>query len=179
MAAVGIWLWIDPPKFGQSLDGCDPMLTVVGAPARFSSSLLRIASLAMYSLVLIPVANLIPPFAFFLGLHILYNWSRERHLSFWMCIDKVLSAISNLLRMALDAILQVLRLRRRPRRPTPDIERQTLNQDANDLISSSTSPRTAFLIVGLVLLVAINLLFIVDIELTLRRNNGDQNGDND
>jgi hypothetical protein len=29
-----------------------------------------------------------------------------------------------------------------------------------------------------VLLVAINILFIVDIELTLRRNKGDQNGDN-
>jgi hypothetical protein len=81
MAAIGIWLWIDPSKFGQSLGtNCDPTLTVVGAPAHFSSKPLRIASLAMYSLVLIPVLNLIPPFAFFLGLHIVYNWSRERHL---------------------------------------------------------------------------------------------------
>ncbi|KAJ7875103.1 hypothetical protein B0H14DRAFT_69509, partial [Mycena olivaceomarginata] len=37
MAAVGIWLWSDPSKFGQPLDaGCDPTLTVVGVPARFS-----------------------------------------------------------------------------------------------------------------------------------------------
>jgi hypothetical protein len=43
---------------------------------------------------------------------------------------------------------------------------------------SDSSPHTAFLIVGLVLLVAINVLFIVDIELTLRRNKGGQNGDN-
>jgi hypothetical protein len=122
MAAVGIWLWINPSQFGQSLHGCDPTLTVVGAPAHFSSKPLRIASLAMYSLVLIPVVNLMPPFAFFLGLHIVYNWSRERHLSFWMCIDKALGAISNVLRMALDAILHVLRL---CRRPISDIERQT------------------------------------------------------
>ncbi|KAJ7759657.1 ankyrin repeat-containing domain protein, partial [Mycena metata] len=178
MAAVGIWLWIDPYKFGQSLDGCDPTLTVVGAPAHFSSKPLRIASLAMYSLVLIPVINLIPPFTFFLGLHITYNQSRERHLSFWMCIDKALGGFSNVLRMALDAILHVLRLRRRP---TSDIERQIVNEDANEPISPSTSnpsPRTAFLIVGLVLLVAINILFIVNIELTLRRNKGEQNNDN-
>jgi hypothetical protein len=54
------------------------------------------------------------------------------------------------------------------------------SKDANGPNSPSTSdpsPRTAFLIVGLALLVAINILFIVDIELTLHRNKGDQNGD--
>jgi hypothetical protein len=35
----------------------------------------------------------------------------------------------------------------------------------------------AFLIVGLVSLVVVNIIFIIDIELTLRRNKGDQNGD--
>ena len=75
MAGIGIWLWSDPSKFGQPLaPGCDPTLTVVGVPARFSSKPLRIVSLTMYSLVLIPGLNLIPPFAFFLFLHISYNW---------------------------------------------------------------------------------------------------------
>jgi hypothetical protein len=111
MATVGIWLWSDPSKFGQPLDAsCDPTLTIVGAHARFSSKPLRIISLMMYSLVLIPGINLIPPFAFFLMLHISYNWSRRRHLSFWTYGHK-----------ALDAILNVLRLRRSP---TSDIERQ-------------------------------------------------------
>jgi hypothetical protein len=110
MAAVGIWLWSDPAKFGQSLGSCDPMLTVIGVPARFSSKPLRIASLTMYSLVLIPGLNLIPPFTFFLMLHISYNWSRARHLWFWTCVDNTLGAISNVLRMALAAILHVLRL---------------------------------------------------------------------
>ncbi|KAJ6535259.1 hypothetical protein DFH09DRAFT_1369652 [Mycena vulgaris] len=172
MAAVGIWLWSDPSKFGQTLrPNCDPTLIVVGAPARFSSKPLRIASLIMYSLVLIPGVNLIPPFAFFLALHISYNWSRGQHLWFWGCVDKALGAISNVLRMAFDAILHVLKL-----------SRQTPIKDANDPNSPSTSdpyPRTAFLIVGLGLLAAINILFIVDIELTLRRNKGDQNGDSE
>jgi hypothetical protein len=48
-------------------------------------------------------------------------------------------------------------------------------------MSNPTSPRcihTAFLIVGLMCLAIINILFIVDIELTLRRNKGNQtNGD--
>jgi hypothetical protein len=56
------------------------------------------------------------------------------------------------------------------------------SKDANGPNSPSTShpsPHTAFLIVGLVLLVAINILFIVDIEFTLLRNKGDQNSDNE
>jgi hypothetical protein len=99
MAAVGIWLWSDPSKFGQPLGAsCDPTLTVVGVPARFSSKALRIASLTMYSIVLIPGLNLIPPFTFFLTLHISYNWCRQ---SFWTWWDKT--------------ILKVFTLRKSPR----------------------------------------------------------------
>ncbi|KAJ7817250.1 hypothetical protein B0H14DRAFT_3474728 [Mycena olivaceomarginata] len=95
MAAVGIWLWSDPSKFGHPLDPhCDPMLTVIGVPARFSSKPLRITSLAMYSLVLIPGLNLISPFAFFLTLHISYNWSREQHKSFWTRWDSILKVLT-------------------------------------------------------------------------------------
>jgi hypothetical protein len=83
MAAVGIWLWSDPSKFGSGIGHCDPVLTVVGTHPRFSSQPLRILSLTMYSLVLIPGLNLIPPFVFFLALHILYNKSWERHSKFW------------------------------------------------------------------------------------------------
>jgi hypothetical protein len=96
MAAVGIWLWSNPSKFGQALDpSCDPTLTVIGVPARFSSVPLRIVSLTMYSIVLIPGLNLIPPFAFFLTLHISYNWSREQHQSFWKLCAKALWSILN------------------------------------------------------------------------------------
>ncbi|KAJ6604099.1 hypothetical protein DFH09DRAFT_1300368 [Mycena vulgaris] len=122
MAAVGIWLWSDPSKFGQPIDCADPTLIVVGVATHFSSKPLRIVSLTMYSLVLVPGLNLIPPFLFFLTLHI-----------------------------------------------SPGAQPQT----------SDSSPHTAFLIVGLVILVAINILFIVDIELTLGRNKVDQNGEDE
>jgi hypothetical protein len=183
MAAVGIWLWSDPSKFGNPLGpSCDPTLTVVGLPARFSSQPLRIASLAMYSLVLIPGLNLIPPFVFFLLLHISYNWSRGRHVWFWRRVDTALDAISK----ASRAILHVLWLSGQ----TSECSNQgdintasvpssgsTATNNLNSRSTSNSSPHTAFLIVGLALLVAINTLFIVDIELTLSRNKGDQNGD--
>ncbi|KAJ7659061.1 hypothetical protein DFH06DRAFT_1326902 [Mycena polygramma] len=253
MAAVGIWLWSDPSKFGQPLRNCDPTLTVVGVPARFSSQPLRIVSLTMYGIVLIPGLNLIPPFVFFLALHILYNWSREQHKSFWTWWDN-----------ALDCILRVVMPTKSSSSPDPEHGTSqpfaaavssgfappktsvsspntapidttayspspsadsraiaqpgisgtfpvllivntvyppsipAVSNDVAQLETSDFSPNTAppiinpavsgavtqpgtrhtaFLIVGLVSLVAINILFIVDIELTLRRNKGDHNGD--
>ena len=115
MAAIGIWLWQDPAGFGKPIDRCTPMLTVFGASVSFNSKPLQILSLIMYAVVLIPGLNLLPPFAFFLFLHISYNH---------VCTK----------------------------------------------ISIHTGVRTAFLHVGLSCLVAINLLFIVDTELTLQRN---------
>ena len=79
MAAIGIWLWHDPAKFGQPIDHCTPMLTVFGASASFNSTPLRIFSLTMYSLLLVPGLNLLPPFTFFLFLHISYNHVRTRN----------------------------------------------------------------------------------------------------
>ncbi|KAJ6557069.1 ankyrin repeat-containing domain protein [Mycena vulgaris] len=94
-------------------------------------------------LVLIPGFNLIPPFLFFLTLHISYNWFRGPHHSFQAWWDKATSRSSS------DG-------------PHPP---------------SESPPRTAFLIVGLGFLVVFNILFIADIERTLRRNKGDGNGD--
>jgi hypothetical protein len=82
MAAIGIWLWLNPVKFGKSII-CDPTLVVFGGSINFSSAALRIFSLTMYFLLLIPGFNLLPPFLFFLTLHICYNWSRKRHQWFW------------------------------------------------------------------------------------------------
>ncbi|KAF7350319.1 Multiple ankyrin repeats single kh domain [Mycena venus] len=128
MAGIGIWLWSAPARFGQPLSpNCDPILAVVGIPVRFSSTPLRILSLAIYFIVLIPGFNLVLPFLFFLALHISYN--------------------------------RVQSFRR-----------------YNDT-RKSPAPYTAFLVVDLACLVAINILFIIDIELTLRRNKGDENGE--
>jgi hypothetical protein len=78
MAAIGIWLWVDPTGFGKPIDPCAPMLTVCGASVSFNSTSLRIFSLTMYAVLLIPGLNVLPPFAFFLFLHISYNYVRTR-----------------------------------------------------------------------------------------------------
>ncbi|KAJ7729982.1 ankyrin repeat-containing domain protein [Mycena metata] len=72
MAGIGIWLWLDHGRFGASIN-CDPSLTVIGWSPHLSSQPLRIVSLTMYFLLLVPGFNLVPPFIFFLALHIGYN----------------------------------------------------------------------------------------------------------
>ncbi|KAJ7742378.1 hypothetical protein B0H14DRAFT_3897754, partial [Mycena olivaceomarginata] len=67
---------------------------------------------------------------------------------------------------------------------TPDTEQteqggpsQRSSAAVDRAVTQPKAPHTSFLIVGLVSLVAINILFIADIELTLRRNKGNQTGD--
>ncbi|KAJ7720937.1 hypothetical protein B0H16DRAFT_1896699 [Mycena metata] len=242
MAAVGIWLWSHPSKFGLSLGSCDPTLTVVGVPAQFSSKPLRIVSLTMYSIVLVPGLNLIPPFTFFLTLHILYNWSRKRHKLFWRWLGNTLDSMRKVVmprksltspdaeqggrsqhsaavssdvaqpetsdsspNTTLPISTTAYNLDTQPGM-APDTEQGGPSQRSSAVISSditqpetsdsssnttlsiirpavfgavtqSGTPHTAFLIVGLMFLVAINILFIIDIELTLRRNKSNQNDD--
>ncbi|KAJ7169003.1 hypothetical protein C8R46DRAFT_243685 [Mycena filopes] len=76
MAAVGLWLWSNPTKFGAPIDGCVLTLTIIGRSVQFSSTPLQGLSLAMYSLLAIPLVNLLPPIVFFLALHIAYNQTR-------------------------------------------------------------------------------------------------------
>ncbi|KAJ7158144.1 hypothetical protein C8R46DRAFT_1003172, partial [Mycena filopes] len=122
MAAVGLWLWSHPAKFGTPIDGCVPTLTIIGHSVPFSSKPLRIFSLAMYSLLAIPLINLLPPIIFFLALHILYSWTGLRGLF-----------------------------------------RQRFEQRSREI-------HNAALVLGLVILLAINLILLVDIEYTIRRN---------
>jgi hypothetical protein len=77
MAGIGIRLWSNPSAFGKPLGSCTPILTIFGASSSFSSRPLRIFSLTMYSILLIPGLNLLPPFAFFLFLHISYTRVRR------------------------------------------------------------------------------------------------------
>src|SRR5712671_450995 len=111
MASIGIWLWSDPSKFGAHIS-CDPTLTIVGGVAPFSSRALRIYSLLMYSLLLIPGVNLVPGFLFFISLHILYNKSRRRHPQFWTLWKMVLDDLQHAplaLRNALRTLRRILK----------------------------------------------------------------------
>ncbi|KAF5363917.1 hypothetical protein D9756_000007 [Leucocoprinus leucothites] len=66
MSAVGIWLWVKPKAFGNS-PPCSLVasLFIVGQRASIGSQGLRKWSLLIYSLLLIPVLNLIIPISFF------------------------------------------------------------------------------------------------------------------
>lgn len=172
MAAIGIWLWIDPHRFGATVP-CDPSLTVVGHSVRFSNSSLRIVSLLVYSLLLLPIINLLPPFYFFLTLHILYNKSRQTHARFWARCQ----LIADYLKVRRDTT---------PSDDTTASDDSTLSDDIApipDTTPSRNGPAriyTAFLIVGVLCLFITNLIFLIDIELTLRRNKPFQSsGEND
>ncbi len=207
MACVGIWLWSNPSNFGAPIS-CYPSLTIVGGAVDFSSLALRIWSLSVYTLLLIPGFNLVPGFLFFLSLHVLYNKSRIRHPQFWTRCQHMLHAVRRTPR-ALRSTLRTVR--RNPDNQAflsdeesqiGDNHRPTLSADpsthlvkpadsevqpGNDhnptpsqaepihlppilSITSSSDIHTTFLVVGLVCLVVINVLFLVDIELTLSRN---------
>jgi hypothetical protein len=163
MSAIGIWLWLNPGNFGTPMP-CNPTLTIFGGPAPFFSHQLQIFSLAMYFLLLIPGINLLPPILFFLALHIAYNWSRER----WGCQR-------NSGRNDPES---------RTDHPHPSTSSSTHpvaspSATENSRRSEQVHTDTNFLVVGLVLLVVINIIFVVDIELTLSCNKRLQsNGDN-
>ncbi|KAJ7259440.1 armadillo-type protein [Mycena rebaudengoi] len=221
MGAIGLWLWSDPSKFGTSIGPCDPSLTVVGGAVRFSSPGLRIFSLAIYSLLVIPGLNLVPPFLFFLAFHITYNRSRKRHPHFWGRLEHFINSISRIsaifhdfhgtAQRAARALRGILRstvtLFRRRRGPFRDSESgpQSADSPSGCSLTPSNTPhyhratqaggdsgetpaqsvlrppvnRTAFLIVGLVSLAVINVILLVDIELTLRRNKRQQSREED
>ncbi|KAJ7060671.1 hypothetical protein C8F01DRAFT_173429 [Mycena amicta] len=138
MATIGLWLWSHPTHFGTNVQ-CDPSLTIIGQGVPFSSRPLRIGSLIMYTLVLLPGLNLLPPFIFFLVLHIGYNKLR-----------RTLTSLS-----------------------TSNKGKATSNQ------GQTTPAHTHILVAGLVFLVAFNVIFIYDIESTLRHNKGNQLAEDD
>lgn len=73
-------LWHPDPELRFRTYSC-------GSSVPFSSPALRIFSSGIYSLLIIPGINLLPPFLFFLALHITYTESRLRHPEFWRRIE--------------------------------------------------------------------------------------------
>jgi hypothetical protein len=173
MAAVGVWLWSDPSNFGLHTN-CNPTIEVVDAPAHLLSRPLEVTSIAFYSLFLAPVFNLGLPFFFFLALHISYNWLREC----WDEAKKQLKAKEE------EAKKQSEKARIQDIEAIPvndSLGQSSANAANNNHGNSSVSPpHTAFLVVGLLCLLVVNILFMINIELTLRRNQANQTGgDND
>jgi len=189
MAAIGIWLWSNPSEFGKAIP-CYPSLAIAGGAVPFSSNALKICSLLVYSLLLVPGLNLVPPFVFFLSIHILYNHYRKPNISM---LSPRAPDPARRVSDTLGGIQRALPLRRRPR--SSDVEAQHDTKPQAPIFSSATHPaqseanppqakpvqphsqtaptpevHTAFLVIGLQCLVVINILFLVDVELTLSRN---------
>ncbi|KAJ7662678.1 ankyrin repeat-containing domain protein [Mycena polygramma] len=147
MAGLGIWLWSDPRSFGPK--GClvdTASIVVVGRGVPLGSAGLRGWSLGIYSLFLIPGLNLILPMALFLGLFLGYQtWNSNR--------------MSNTAELATTAALPANFVRLRI--PT------AIHAWYNNL---PAAPSVFPTIVGMGLLFTTNLIFVVDIELTLWRN---------
>jgi hypothetical protein len=66
MGVLGLWLWIDPGRFGAS-NSCslDSTISMFGRAIPLSSQVLRVISLTVYVLVLVPGFNLLLPTAIF------------------------------------------------------------------------------------------------------------------
>jgi hypothetical protein len=216
MGAIGLWLWSDPSKFGTPIRACDPSLTVVGGAVPFSLPGLRIFSLGIYCLLIIPGLNLVLPFLFFLALHITYNKSRKHHPHFFARLEHsfhLFHRIPSIFQDFHGTVQHTCRALRGVPTPTRDLFRRRWNQnhdpesgiqlgdapsggspipsnaprgnEANHNETSAQTPHvapldhTAFLVVGLGCLAVINIILLVDVELTLWRNKHDQSPEED
>ncbi|TEB29278.1 ankyrin [Coprinellus micaceus] len=143
MAGLGIWLWSSPRSFGIADASCavdSAHLAIVGARVPFGSNALRVVSLAVYSLFILPGFNLLLPMSAFLGL---YLWHHAR----WVKVQSGTSA---------SAAVGPIRAR---------IAR---------LYRTAVASPVFAVFVGLGFLLVVNIVFVADIELTLRRNQGIQ-----
>ncbi|KAF7358132.1 Multiple ankyrin repeats single kh domain [Mycena venus] len=182
MGGIGLWLWSNPSKFGTPIGNCDPSLTVVGGGVPFSSLGLRIFSLAIYCLLIVPGLNLMLPFLFFLTLHITYNASRHRHPDFWRRLDNLTSTLFRRRRgksFHVESGTQSADTPSLTYSNTPGHNPATQASNSDKTPAHTTWNHTAFLIVGLGSLVVINIILLVDVELTLLRNKHHQSREDD
>jgi hypothetical protein len=77
MAAFGIWLWLNPGSFGERDYSCalDASFSIIGKSVQvpLGSKPLRLISLVIYFILVVPGLNLIPPMLLFLGLFIVLH----------------------------------------------------------------------------------------------------------
>jgi hypothetical protein len=156
MAALGIWLWSDPRSFGTRntcvIDFASTTILGLNVPLR--SNALRMVSIVIYSLFLAPELNLILPMGLFLGIFLGYQtWNDRRRSKNGQSLPTLPSPIPH------SRVKTVGRLRSAIR---------------TWYIRIPSSPSIVPTVAGLVLLFAVNLVFLVDIEPTLRRNRGRQ-----
>ncbi|KAH8813822.1 hypothetical protein DL96DRAFT_1625471 [Flagelloscypha sp. PMI_526] len=158
MAAIGFWLWAHPTTFGTSgISSCwkRPSLVVVGHAVPMTSNGLRVASFVMYSLVALPLFNIIVPFALFFLFYASFN-KRYEH---------TLPPSSKLYHIVALATFQNPWKRASGDTPTHQSPRK---RDSDDI--PIPQHRIFPISVGLCVLAVINVLFLIDTELTVQFN---------
>jgi hypothetical protein len=85
MAAIGIWFWSSPVRFGDAQH--EPIVhtilectttSLLGKTINLNSSPLRVVSLVIYAFFAVPGLNLVMPAAFFFALHFVYHRRRPQ-----------------------------------------------------------------------------------------------------
>ncbi|KAF5319003.1 hypothetical protein D9611_012709 [Ephemerocybe angulata] len=154
MAGLGLWLWSNIRAFGEGQDvgnNCaanHAFLAILGKHVPFASEALRVVSLVIYAVFLVPGVNLLLPVVVFLVFYHLHRVAPTPRF-----------AGSG---TTIDSHIRPSRLRFWIRRTYNSIVHRW-----------GIFPP----FIGLVFLLAINLVFIIDIEVALRQNAGLQGKD--
>ncbi|KAH6902353.1 hypothetical protein BKA70DRAFT_670190 [Coprinopsis sp. MPI-PUGE-AT-0042] len=181
MAALGIWLWSDLLSFGHGrrrpLDFAkgnqcavdSAVVAIAGQAVPMHSEALRIISFILYGILLIPGFNLIGPMCIFLGLYIAWP-TASRALSWVQVIRQASIKMNEHRQMTRPWCRNGIWCR------TKRTAHGFLGRIGSALpTSAQLEAAPAFL--GLAILLAINLVFIVDIEFTLNLNGALQGQD--
>ncbi|KAH6918664.1 hypothetical protein BKA70DRAFT_24226 [Coprinopsis sp. MPI-PUGE-AT-0042] len=179
MAALGIWLWTDPLSFGHgrrrplvfgAANKCtmeSAVVAILGRGVRLHSEILRIISLIFYGILLIPGLNLVGPMCVFLGLY-----------ATWTPASRAISRI----RAASQASIEMAE--RRPYHWSAHghwchamWHARAFPARVGTSLPTSAQLEATPAFFGLAILLAINLVFIIDIELTLGLNRALQDQD--
>ncbi|KAJ3526618.1 hypothetical protein NMY22_g10093 [Coprinellus aureogranulatus] len=194
MAALGIWLWSAPQSLGKdkgsrcAFDVAE--LAILGISVPFRKEGLRVFSLILYSLFLIPGLNLLLPVGVFLSVYCLASRQRRSlsdlptsralptlppthgHIEMRPLPNRGSTSTAN--HPSTASLLTAVE----PRALLNDPEMQTQTFDPQ-LEGRIAKLRQVIPVgIGLLILLCINIIFIVDIELTLRQNRGYQDSAN-
>ncbi|KAK7062497.1 hypothetical protein R3P38DRAFT_2835456 [Favolaschia claudopus] len=165
MSALGIWVWSRPLHFGieEEVNACAlnlSSLIVVGRSVPLSSPGLRIWSLIIYSTLVVPGLNLLGPFfLFILIVRFTSSWRAKRQMDF-----RHARRASKLRSSGINPS--------KPNSQTPGVTKRARSLAKRSLwaLQMWYNPLLLPTVLGLVCLFAINIIFIVSIEVTLRQN---------
>lgn len=158
MSVLGIWLWNHPVLFGMNIGTANACAlefssyVILGVNVPLRSNAFRMASIVVYAIFLAPVLNLLLPMFVFLAILFLY---RSCHGTRYK--DELDPSPRRNLLSARNSTVKIHRSGYRSRGLI-----LALREWYNPFVFPT--------IVGMVLLFAINIIFIIDTELTLRRN---------